>query len=151
MKKYLFLTLLFSVIVFTSCHTNKTAVTNATTNTMKANLIDGTWEVNYILNTPKPIGELFPNVKPTITFDSYKNAIFGMSGCNNFNGKCTIEANSIKIESAIALTRKMCPNMSGEQAFLETLKKVNSYSVSNQGKTLNLIMGDIAVMRLERK
>lgn len=117
---------------------------------MKANLIDGAWEVNYIMNTPKPLNELFPKEKPTITFDSGKNAISGNSGCNNFNGKCSMEGNSIKIDEAMALTRKMCLDMTGETLFLETLKKVNSYSVTNHGKTLNLIVGDIAVMRLER-
>ncbi|MGL2993098.1 META domain-containing protein [Flavobacterium sp. TSSA_36] len=111
----------------------------------------GLWEVNYIMNAPKPVGELFPKVKPTISFDSYKNSVSGMSGCNNFNGEFTISGKSIKIDEAMALTRKMCPDMAGEQAFLETLKKVNAYSVTDQGKTLNLIMGDLAVMRLERK
>lgn len=153
MKKF---ALVFLTIVFASCNTPKTTTTKTTTtktetNSMKANLIDGNWEVNYIMNAPKPVGELFPKVKPTISFDSYKNSVSGMSGCNDFNGKCTIEGKSIKIEEAMAVTRKMCPDMTGEQAFLDTLKKVNSYSVTNQGKTLNLIMGDMAVMRLEKK
>lgn len=146
-----FSTLLLLAVLFASCNTAKTVTTNTETTTMKANLIDGNWEVNYMLNAPKPIEELFPKVKPTISIDSYKKTISGMTGCNNFNGKCAIEAKSIKIDETMALTRKMCPNMAGEQAFLETLKKVNSYSVTNQGKTLNLIMGDMAVMRLDRK
>lgn len=147
MKKF---ALFFLTIVFASCNTTKTTASKIENNTLKVSLIDGNWEVNYIMNVPKPIGEMFPKVKPTITFDSNKNTISGMSGCNTFKGKCRIEANSIKIEEAMAVTRKMCPDMTGEQTFLETLKKVNSYSVTNQGKTLNLIMGDRAVMRLER-
>lgn len=41
--------------------------------------------------------------------------------------------------------------MAGENAFLAALKKVNAYAVTDQGKTLNLIAGDIAVVRLVRK
>lgn len=146
--KYLIVLL---AIIISSCNSTKDTTSKKENSTMKANLIDGLWEVNYIINTPKPLNELFPKEKPTITFDSAKKAVSGNSGCNNFNGKCGIEGNSIKIDEAMALTRKMCLDMTGEQNFLETLKKVNAYSATNQGKTLNLIMGDIAVMRLERK
>jgi hypothetical protein len=38
----------------------------------------------------------------------------------------------------------------GENVFMETLKKVNTWSVSND-TTLNLIAGDIAVMRFSKK
>jgi len=145
--KYLIVLL---AIIISSCNSTKKSASIKENSTMKANLIDGLWEVNYIMNTPKQLNELFPKGKPTITFDSAKKSVAGNSGCNNFNGKCSMEGNSIKIDEAMALTRKMCLDMTGETLFLETLKKVNSYSVTNQGKTLNLIVGDIAVMRLER-
>ncbi|VXB16420.1 conserved hypothetical protein [Flavobacterium sp. 9R] len=148
-------TIILSSILITSCYTSKTTTMDITdkkkANTLKGNLIDGTWEANYIMNTPKAFGELYLRVKPSITINSYENRIGGVTGCNNFTGKCTIDGNKIMIADALAATRKMCPDMAGEQLFLETLKKVNAYSVTNQGKTLNLIMGDIAVMRLERK
>lgn len=118
---------------------------------MKANLIDGTWEANYIMNTPKPFNELYVNVKPTITFNSIDSKVSGISGCNNFNGSFKMDGNKISFGEGMALTRKMCPDMAGETAFMETLKKVNSYSVTDQGRTLNLIMGDMAVIRLQRK
>jgi len=139
-------------ILFTACNTNKSATTIAKPDTnMKANLIDGTWEANYIMNTPKPFAEIYPKAKPSISFNSADGKVMGLTGCNNFNGSFTLNGNKINIIDALALTRKMCADMTGEQTFLETLKKVNSYSVTDQGKTLNLIMGDIAVMRLERK
>lgn len=123
----------------------------AVDNNMRANLIDGTWEANFIMNTPKPFDELFSKDKPTISFNSSEGKMNGVSGCNNFNGKFSLDGNKVKIDDAMAMTRKMCPDMAGETAFIETLKKVNTYSVTDQGKTLNLIMGDIAVMRLSRK
>ncbi|MGL2987886.1 META domain-containing protein [Flavobacterium sp. RSSA_27] len=139
------------VIIISSCNTTKNKASQTADSTMKANLIDGVWQVNFIMNTPKPIEELFPMEKPTITFDSFKSSVTGRSGCNYFNGKCSINGHSIKIDEAMAVTRKMCVDRTGEQIFLETLKKINTYSVTNQGKTLNLIMGDMAVMRLEKK
>ena len=141
-----------AAIIFTSCNTNKADTTAAKQDTnMKANLIDGTWEANYIMNTPKPFAEIYPKAKPSISFNSADKKVMGLTGCNNFNGSFTLDGNKINISDALALTRKMCADMTGEQTFLETLKKINSYSVTDQGKTLNLIMGDIAVMRLERK
>jgi heat shock protein HslJ len=149
MKKLIFLVLIVSG-VFYACDSSK-KTTQSTTPGMKANLIDGTWEANYIMNTPKPFNELYANIKPTITFTSADGKVSGISGCNNFNGSFKTDGNKISFGEGMALTRKMCADMAGETAFMETLKKVNSYSVTEQGKSLNLIMGDMAVMRLQRK
>lgn len=133
------------------CDNSKKATDNTSTSNMKANLIDGNWEANYIMNTPKPFADLYANQKPTITFNSTTGKVNGQSGCNNFNGTFNLDGNKISFGENMALTRKMCPDMAGESTFMETLKKVNTYAVSEQGKTLNLIMGDMAVMRLTRK
>lgn len=151
-----FLILLIVVLGIASCKTTQKSksmenTTVAVDNSMKANLIDGNWEANYMANTPKPFAELFAGKAPTITINSVTGQMNGMAGCNNFNGKIAIDGNQLKIADEIALTRKMCPDMAGENVFIETLKKVNTYSVTEQGKTLNLIMGDMAVMRLTRK
>lgn len=144
------ISLVLAVIFFSaSCKSTKTT-SDANVNNMKANLIDGTWEVNYIMNTPKPFADIYPGVKPSITFNSYDGKVMGVTGCNNFNGTFKMDGNKLSWGDTMATTRKMCPDMTGEQTFLETLKKVNSYSVTEQGKTLNLIMGDMAVMRLTR-
>jgi heat shock protein HslJ len=155
MKKRYFVSILFLVLIATACNSAKSTTDSTSTaeksEKMKTNPIDGTWEANYIMNSPKAFDELYPRTKPTISFNNSQNQISGASGCNNFKGKCTIEGNKLQVTEALALTRKMCPDMVGEQIFLETLKKVNTYSVTNEGKTLNLIMGDIAVMRLTKK
>ena len=114
-------------------------------------MLDGTWEANFILNTPKPFAEMYPKVKPSITFNSLNGSINGITGCNNFSGGFTLDGNRIKFGDSFATTRKMCPDMTGEKTFLETLLKVNTYSITDQGKTLHLIMGDIAVMRLKKE
>ncbi|MGL3000037.1 META domain-containing protein [Flavobacterium sp. RSSB_23] len=155
MKKRYFVSILFLVLIATACNTAKSKTGKATTaeksENMKVNSIDGTWEANYVMNSPKAFDELYPKTKPTITINSGQNQISGATGCNSFRGKCSIDGNRLQIDEALALTRKMCPDMVGEQTFLATLKKVNSYSLTDEGATLNLIMGDIAVMRLIKK
>lgn len=143
--------LLIVILGLTACHTSKDTSQNSNTTNMKANLIDGTWEANYIMNTPRPFADLYAETKPEITFNSSTGKVTGASGCNNFNGTFTHDGNKVTFGENFAMTRKMCPDMAGETTFMETLTKVNTYSVTEQGKTLNLIMGDMAVMRLTRK
>lgn len=134
-----------------ACNSNKKVTSSMDSTSAKANLIDGNWEVNYIMNTPKPFAELYVMNRPTINFNSITEKIMGMTGCNNFNGSFLLQGNKISIKEPLAVTRKMCLDMSGETLFLETLKKINTYSVTENGKTLNMMMGDMAIMRLSRK
>ena len=108
-----------AAIIFTAFSANKSATTAAKQDTnMKANLIDGTWEANYIMNTPKPFAEIYPKAKPSISFNSADEKVMGLTGCNNFNGSFTLNGNKINISDELALTRKMCADMTGEQIFL---------------------------------
>ena len=50
----------------------------------------------------------------------------------------------------MAVTKMFCPG-EGENVYMNTLEKIDSYSISEDGKNLNFIMGDIAVMRFEKK
>ena len=46
----------------------------------------------------------------------------------------------------------MCMNgQQGEQVFMSTLPKITSYDITADGKTLNFISGDIAMMRFTKK
>ena len=118
---------------------------------MKTNPINGTWVVNYIMNPPEILEKLFPNEKPKITFVSEEGKVSGYAGCNRFSGMLSIDGNKLGWVKGLALTRKMCPDMAGEQVFMQTLQGVNTFHISEDGNTLNLVMGDIAVMRLNRK
>ncbi|GAA4326704.1 hypothetical protein GCM10023115_38580 [Pontixanthobacter gangjinensis] len=120
------------------------------TSSQKAKLINGRWEVNYLAAMPKPMDSLFPRIKPSLIIDADKGQISGTTGCNNFSGKVSIEGKEFILDEAIALTKKMCPDMTGEESFMKTLQRVNTYSVTDRGQTLNLITGDMAVMRLQR-
>ena len=50
----------------------------------------------------------------------------------------------------MGMTMMVCSG-EGENVYMKTLEKVDSYSISDDGKTLSFIMGDIAVMCFEKK
>ncbi|MEN8186808.1 MAG: DUF4377 domain-containing protein [Bacteroidota bacterium] len=72
---------------------------------------------------------------PTISFDKTDNQISGFAGCNNFFGKYDPSNNQLKL-SQMGLTRKMCPDMTVENAFINNLRDVSYYKI--EGDKLNL-------------
>lgn len=125
--------------------TKNTAATTASSDPSKLN---GTWELNYIAGSSMDFKDLYPNKKPMITFQVAEGKVNGNTGCNTFLGSLNVNGSKIDFTDPLALSRMACPG-DGESTFLETLKKVNTYNVN--GKTLNFIMGDVAVMRFEKK
>ncbi len=142
----------FAIAALWACQPNK-GTTPAETNSSPAKEVslEGTWEANFIMNAPKPFEELYPQIKPSIIFKSDELRASGNAGCNMFMGSYTTSGNTLAFGENMALTRKMCQDMTGEQTFMETLKKVNAYAISDDGQTLNLLTGDVAVMRLVKK
>ncbi len=110
--------------------------------------LDGTWELTYISGPKIAFEGLYPNKIPAITFDVSGKRVSGNTGCNNFSGELNTNGNSIDFTKAMAMTKMMCPGQ-GETVFLETLKKINTYSITDS--TLNFIMGDIALMRFTKR
>lgn len=109
-------------------------------------LVGTAWELDYIAGQELPFTDLYSGAMPTLTFDKEGKA-FGNASCNRFNTTFTVDGNNIHFGAA-ATTRMMCPSIKGEQAFLETLGKVNRYSVHEN--VLTMIIGDIAVMRFKK-
>ncbi|WP_316633459.1 META domain-containing protein [uncultured Flavobacterium sp.] len=138
------LTLVFLGVVLISCNTAKTQKEDSVSK------LEGTWELNYITGPKIAFDGLYPNKKPTINFDLKKNQVSGNSSCNNFNGKLSVAGNKIDFAQPMAMTKMMCDGQ-GEQVFMGTLQKITSYDVTDNGKTLNFISGDIAMMRFTKK
>ena len=131
-------------LAFISCNSVKTI-------TDKTASLDGTWELNYITGPRIAFGGLYPNKKPTIVFDLKENRVSGNASCNSYSGKLNVDGNKISFKDPIAMTKMMCMDIQGEDVYMSTLEKIDSYSISEDGKTLNFIMGDMAMMRFEKK
>ncbi len=129
-------------------------MTNATTDaTMrKTSTLTGSWELDYIAGSPIAFQELYARKKPTIIFDTLNNLVSGSTSCNNYVGKLIINGQKIDFTGPLAITKMACLDSrgNGENLFLETLKRVNNYSI-NPDSSLNFIMGDIAIMRFSKK
>lgn len=144
MKKLLLALTIFSLL-FMSCNTTK-----VTTN--KSATIAGTWELNYITGPRITFDGLYPNKKPTIIFDLEQNSVSGNNSCNSYSGKLNSAGNTISFKDPMAVTKMMCMDgMLGETTYMEMLQKIDSYTITADGKILNLLMGDIAMMRFEKK
>ncbi|WP_149206561.1 META domain-containing protein [Flavobacterium johnsoniae] len=144
MMKKIFTLIFFSSILF-SCNVFKCKKTDAVSK------LDGTWELNYITGPRITFDGLYPDKKPTITFNTKDNQVSGNSSCNNYTGKLVVDGNKIDF-TPMAMTKMMCLNgQQGEQTYMSTLQKITSYDITDDGKTLNLISGDIAMMRFTKK
>ena len=86
-----------------------------------------------------------------MVFDVTENKISGNNSCNSFSGKLVAEGYKIDFTQPMITTKMMCGDGQGEQVFMNTLQKINTYSISDDGKTLNFISGDIAMMRFTKK
>ena len=137
--------LAFSILslTITGCNATKQPIKNATS-------LEGTWQLNYITGPRIAFDGLYPDKKPTITFDLNENRVSGNNSCNQYFGALNVDGNKINFKDAkMGMTMMACPG-EGENVFMRTLEKIDSYSISEDGKTLNFIMGDIAMMRFEK-
>ncbi|MFE3867994.1 META domain-containing protein [Flavobacterium sp. LS2P90] len=142
MKKII-LSLTILCLVFISCNSVVKSKTKTT-------LLEGTWELNYIRGPRMAFKELYPNKKPSVTFDLKKNNVTGSNSCNRYSGKLNVDGNKISFKEPMAVTKMFCPG-EGENVYMSTLQKIDYYSISEDGKTLNFIMGGIYVMSFEKK
>ncbi len=141
------ISIVVSIVFLTimSCNSTKTA-------NSKMSSIEGTWELNYITGPRIAFDGLFPNKKPTVNFDLKENRVSGNNSCNSYTGKLNIDGNKINFSGPMAVTKMMCVDgMQGETTYMETLQKVDSYSISENGKVLIFMMGDTMMMRFDKK
>ncbi len=123
---------------------------NSPNNNAAVASLAGSWEANIVTGSPAPFAERYPDQKPSLTFDLTENRVSGSTGCNQFNGPVKIDGQQIQFSDPMAMTRMMCPG-EGEAVFMKTLRSVNRFALSSDGKTLTLLNGDMAVMRFAKK
>jgi len=139
------LILLFAVSLMASCKCTKSSTSDKTAS------LEGTWQLDYISGPRIAFEGLYPNDKPSLVFDLKENKVSGKNSCNSYSGAVKLEGNTISFDQAGMITTKMFCDGEGEKIYMSTLNKINSYSVSNDGKTLNLLSGDISLMRFNKK
>lgn len=103
----------------------------------------GTWELFYITGKRIAFQGLYPDAKPTITFETGSGELKGNTSCNSFNARYNNKKGE-KLFKPGATTLKACPG-EGEQAFMEQFQRVDAYSVS--GDTLTFLANGIANMK----
>lgn len=134
--------IVFVCMSFGSCCTSKTAVKEAS--------LEGTWELNYITGPKIAFDGLFPNKKPTIAFNLAENKITGNNSCNQYFGALLIDGAKINFKDAkIGMTMMACEG-NGDSLYMETLNKIESYTITEDGKTLNFLLGNIVMMRFSK-
>lgn len=144
MKKIFILVFLSSILF--SCNIFKCKKNDAVSK------LDGAWELNYITGPKIAFDGLYSYKKPIINFDTKENKVFGNNSCNSFTGKLAVAGSKIDFSQPMAVTKMMCVDgQQGEQIFMNTLQKITSYDITDDGKTLNFISGDIAMMRFIKK
>ncbi|WP_276381650.1 META domain-containing protein [Flavobacterium sp. H4147] len=143
MMKKIFSFIFISVIAI-SCNCTKNKKSNISQ-------LEGSWELNYITGPKIAFDGLYPNKKPSINFDLKENRVSGNNSCNTYSGKFLLDGNKIDFTQPMMSTKMMCLDGQGENIYMNTLQKVTSYDITDDGKTLNFISGDIAVMRFTRK
>lgn len=138
MKK-LSLLVLFMCMALVSCNTTKTAA--------KTTSLEGTWVLNYITGPRIAFDGLYPERKPTIMFDLAANKIAGNNSCNQYFGALIVDGNKMNFKDAkMGMTMMACQG-NGDSVYMDTLNKIESYTITDGGKTLNFLIGNVVMMR----
>ncbi|AOW11343.1 META domain-containing protein [Flavobacterium gilvum] len=133
------LLVVFVCMSFASCGTSKTAT--------KEFSLEGSWELNYITGPKIAFDGLFPEKKPTISFNLKDNKIVGHNSCNKYFGTLITDGAKINFAAAkIGMTMMAC-NGNGDSVYMEALNKIESYTITDNGNTLNLLIGKVVMMR----
>ena len=142
MKK-IFVLLVTICLILASCNATQKVAKSETS-------VEGSWELNYITGPRIAFKGLYPDTVPFIAFDLKENRFSGTNSCNRFAGIFTTNKNKISFkDDKTAMTMMACQG-NGDQVFMSTLQKIDSYSISDDGKTLNLMMGEVAMMRFNK-
>jgi len=156
MKKVIVFSALLA-LALASCKCDQTSKTTKPTTKEKAVLpntagdeddLDGTWELISTISEQTPFNTLFPNQKPTITFNSRPRQISGTTGCNTYTGSYTLLGGTISFGNGLALTKMACDGK-GEAVFVERLNKTTNYFIKDQ-TTLMLMQGDVALLEFKK-
>ncbi|MBZ5857860.1 META domain-containing protein [Flavihumibacter profundi] len=112
-------------------------------------VLQGDWQLEFLLSAVKDSSSLFPRQRPAIRFDTATMSSSGNTGCNRFSGSYVAVNGQLRFDmEKMALTRMACTG-EGEGIFLDAMKKTNRFAF--EGSSLVLLKDDIVLMRLKKK
>lgn len=122
--------------------------TNVSNGKTEQSELNGTWQLEYISGPRIAFGGLYPDKRPIITFNTTDSSFSGNTSCNSYRGKLQADDRKIFFSDDMVMTRMACPG-EGERVFLNTLRKINQYTV--QDGTLTFMMDDTPMMRFVKE
>lgn len=131
--------LIIITFVITSCATKK--------NIDNEQLYNTTWELEFISGPRIAFSGLYPDRKPQLSFNKETNKVSGNTSCNGYSATFTLNGNSISFGEPGPTTMMFCGE--GENVFLNMIKKIDTYSIGQDGK-LNLMMDTVPMMRFKK-
>lgn len=134
--------LLFTILTAslpTACRTSKI--------TTEVNLYGPTWELEYLSGPRIAFEALFKDKKPQLVFDKTSLRVEGNDGCNGYSAPFTLNGSEISFGEPGPTTMMYCGE--GEQFFLNTIEKINTYKIEDDGK-LHLLIDDVTMMRFKK-
>lgn len=111
------------------------------------NIYGPTWELEYLSGPRIAFNALFKDRKPEIIFDKSEKRVQGTDGCNGYSATFTLKDNQISFGEPGPTTKMYCGE--GDQFFLNTIKKINTYKIDSEGR-LHLMLGDVTMMRFKK-
>lgn len=139
MKKQTTLLVAVITLLIVSCATQKYFNSEKLYNTA--------WELEYISGPQIDFKGLYPDKRPKITFDKTTNKVSGNNSCNGYSADYTLTGNSISFGEPGPATMMFCGE--GESVFMNMIKKINKYSLDQDGK-LNLMLDNVSLMRFKK-
>ncbi|SCY00986.1 META domain-containing protein [Flavobacterium caeni] len=134
------------LVVLMACGSKKTAVVAGN----DPKLLNGAWELTYVAGN-QAADQLYSRKKPVLNFNTEESKVNGNTGCNSFTGGIlSVGVGEIRFDDQMAMTKMFCEGQ-GENVFLENLRKVKTFSLTDNNQTLSLTDGSIEVMRLIKK
>lgn len=130
----------FIMIVAVSCTTTKNAAEDK--------LYGQTWELEYISGPRIAFQGLYPDEKPSLTFDKKTQTVMGTDSCNGYSAPFTLDDTKLSFGEAGPATLRYCGE--GDVQFKKMINSVNKYMIGTDGK-LNLMIDGVSVMKFRKK
>lgn len=129
--------------------TTTTQTINGVTRTTTTVLVDRMAAPGNRITPPQGATYHIP-AKPGINFYGSNETFSGFTGCNKYSGRYTVKGkDTISLQSTAASTKMVCIGDYDEEAFLQALKRVNSFKAVNG--QLELLEGNKVLLVFSRK